>query len=107
MTWDDARATLVSIGKQVRFFRLRAGITQEELASRTKGALGRTSIVNIEKGRQKMTVLSLVTVARALGVAPGDLVTGNDPDDLVEVRIGDQVKMVPAEVADRLLEAAQ
>jgi transcriptional regulator with XRE-family HTH domain len=45
------------------------GLTQEALASQV--SLTRTSITNIEKGRQKFLLHTLFDIASALGVPPG------------------------------------
>jgi transcriptional regulator with XRE-family HTH domain len=51
----------------------RAGrITQEALASRA--SLTRTSIINIEKGRQQILLHTLVDIANALQVSPIELI---------------------------------
>lgn len=47
-------------------------MTQEALAS--KISLSRTSVINIEKGRQQLLVHMLVDIARSLNVAPVDLI---------------------------------
>jgi len=48
-------------------------VSQEELALRTGGALSRSAIANIETGRHRVAVHQLVTLARALGCEPSDL----------------------------------
>jgi transcriptional regulator with XRE-family HTH domain len=53
-------------------------LTQEALARRL--GLTRTSITNIEKGYQGVPLHTLVELAKALGVAPGDLL----PQDVAE-----------------------
>jgi transcriptional regulator with XRE-family HTH domain len=60
-----------AIGRRVRAGRERAGLTQEALGVLV--GLGRTSITNIEKGRQGLTVSTLVSLASALGKTPADL----------------------------------
>jgi transcriptional regulator with XRE-family HTH domain len=59
------------VGQRIRHARDRRGLTQEGLASLV--ALTRTSITNIEKGRQKLLLHTLVDLATALQVAPADL----------------------------------
>lgn len=59
------------IGSQIRELRNKKGITQERLAELV--SLTRTSITNIEKGRQKLPIHTLYVFANALGVAPRDL----------------------------------
>lgn len=56
------------LGRRIRERREKSGITQEVLAS--KVALTRTSVTNIEKGRQKILVHMLVDIAKALEVSP-------------------------------------
>jgi DNA-binding XRE family transcriptional regulator len=61
-------------------------MTQEALAS--KISLSRTSVINIEKGRQQLLVHMLVDIARALHVAPSDLIPdvyGVEPVDITSV----------------------
>ena len=65
-----------AIGRKVRDARDRAGLTQEALGVLV--GLGRTSITNIEKGRQRLTVLTLVSLASALGKAPADLLPAHN-----------------------------
>jgi transcriptional regulator with XRE-family HTH domain len=51
--------------------RKRAGISQEQLAE-TLG-LARTSVTNIERGRQPIQLHTLYAIADALGIEPTDL----------------------------------
>lgn len=46
-------------------------LTQEELARRI--GLGRTSVTNIEKGRQPVTLQLLFDLAKVLALSPADL----------------------------------
>ena len=59
------------IGKQIQELRRKKGLTQSKLADSL--ALNRTSITNIEKGRQKILVHTLWDLADALGVSPKNL----------------------------------
>jgi len=54
------------IGRRIFAARDEKGITQEQLASRI--GLKRTSITNIEKGRQQVLVHMLIKIAEALAV---------------------------------------
>lgn len=51
-------------------------LTQEQLAS--KISLTRTSIINIEKGRQQVLVHTLCDIARAINVPMADLIPAHD-----------------------------
>lgn len=59
------------VGQRIRDYRDESGLTQEALA--TQIALTRTSITNIEKGRQKILIHTLVDIANTLGKSPLDL----------------------------------
>lgn len=58
-------------GNRVRELREERNVTQEELARRVD--LSRTSITNIEKGRQRILLHQLVDIAAALDAKPQDL----------------------------------
>ncbi len=58
----------IGAGMIVLGSRERAGITQEELARRV--GLTRTSITNIERGRQKVLVHTLYAISEALNTSP-------------------------------------
>lgn len=67
----DEEALYRALGTAVRRLRLARGLTQDQLAERLE--LRRTSITNIELGDQGVTAYSLIRLARALGVSPGEL----------------------------------
>jgi transcriptional regulator with XRE-family HTH domain len=58
-------------GSRVRALREKRNVTQEELGRRVD--LSRTSIVNIEKGRQRILLHQIVDIAGALDAKPGEL----------------------------------
>lgn len=59
------------IGELVRAYRERINLTQEALARMV--GLTRTSITNIERGRQQVLVHLLFLIADALGITPDAL----------------------------------
>lgn len=63
-----------AIGGKVAMIRAALGLTQEELAKRTH--LTRTSITNIEAGRQRLLLHDIGTLAAALGTSPKNLMKG-------------------------------
>ena len=80
---DKNRGFYAAAGIKIRDARHQQHLTQEAVASRV--SLTRTSIINIEKGKQQLLVHTLVDLARALSVQPGDLlpdVTQTEPNDL-------------------------
>jgi len=62
----ERKPLYTDIGKRIRSEREALGFAQGELA----GAVGleRTSITNIEAGRQRLTIQMLYAIAEALGV---------------------------------------
>jgi transcriptional regulator with XRE-family HTH domain len=60
-----------AFGKRLRTIRLERGLTQEQLAERA--SVHPTFISNVERGYSAPTLVTLVRLARALGVKPGDL----------------------------------
>ena len=59
------------VGRRVRMARESAGLTQDALADQVQ--LSRTSVTNIEKGRQKIALHTLFLVASVVGVEPASL----------------------------------
>lgn len=82
-TWLDR-----AFGALLREHRYDQRMSQEQLA-RAAG-LSRTSVVNIEKGRQGVSLESLYKLAAALGRQPGDLLPSAPSMDLPKITIGDQ-----------------
>src|SRR6266508_5093206 len=71
----DPQEFYVEVGRLVRKARETLRLKQEDLASRVH--LTRTSITNIEKGRQRLLLHTLVELAAALRVSPADLLPEN------------------------------
>lgn len=61
------------IGAQLRAARKRRGINQQDLG--TAVGLTRSSIANVEHGRQHIQVHTLVAACHALGLDPADVMT--------------------------------
>lgn len=61
-------AFYVDFGKLVRAHRQRLGLTQDQLGERV--GLSRTSITNIEQGRQKILLHQLFRLAESLEISP-------------------------------------
>jgi transcriptional regulator with XRE-family HTH domain len=59
------------VGKSIREAREKRGLTQKALASLV--SLTRTSITNIERGKQKLLLHTLVELAEALKLPPSKL----------------------------------
>ncbi len=64
-------AFYAEVGRRVRVARERAGLTQDALAMCV--TLSRTSVTNIEKGRQKVLLHTFCSLAEALSIEPATL----------------------------------
>lgn len=77
------------MGDRIRERRQAKRITQDRLAAHM--GLTRTSIVNIEKGRQHLAVHQLVRVSDLLGCAPGELIPSAQESITLSPKLRDQV----------------
>lgn len=64
----ENQAFYIELGRKIREARQKKSLTQEALA--TLVSLTRTSVTNIEKGRQQVLVHTLADIAAALEVSP-------------------------------------
>jgi transcriptional regulator with XRE-family HTH domain len=71
MAVDKISAIYVEVGRAVRSYRLKAGLTQEQLAVRV--GLSRSSITHIEAGEHRFQIHTLYLIAEALGTSPDSL----------------------------------
>jgi len=79
----------LAVGRMVRKGRESAGLRQDELAERV--GLTRTSITNIEKGKQRIQIHTLYAIARALSLSPYALlpsILSTAGDEIVERDLG-------------------
>ena len=76
MDQDDLHAAL---GKKIRERRQASGLTQMELADRV--SISRTSLTNMELGRQRLLIDQLYKMAEVLNAKPQDLLP--QPSELV------------------------
>lgn len=90
---DRAALIQVAVGQAVRKAREARGLTQEGLAKLV--GRSRTSITNIEAGRQRFPIDLLYTIADALEVVPAELLPPFDT--VIENGIEEIVRAVPAE----------
>ena len=67
----DIHPLYAALGKRIRALRRQANLSQEDVAERV--GLTRTSITNIERGRQQLQVHTLVAIAHTLGVRLDEL----------------------------------
>ncbi len=65
---------LAKFGSTVRELRKSRGLSQEKLAFEV--GMDLTSINEIENGRRNPTLRTIVKIAQALGVKPGELLSG-------------------------------
>jgi DNA-binding XRE family transcriptional regulator len=72
-------STLMNLGSRLKTLRTQKDLTQEGLALMI--GLSRTSITNIERGKQDTTVTTLVRISCALECSLNDLFSLEDKDD--------------------------
>ena len=75
----------VEVGKRIRSARKARSMTQEALASQV--SVTRTSITNIEQGRQKFPMHMLAELAAALHVTPAALLPGDTTEEDAELEL--------------------
>ena len=68
---------LIEIGRCIAASRAAAGLSQRDVAARC--GLTRSSIANIESGRQDTTVTRLILIAQAINVSPAYILTPHSP----------------------------
>lgn len=68
----------VMVGKRIAACRRQRGMTQDQLA--VASDIDSSNIRSYESGRAMMNVRSLVRIATALGIAPGELIDELTPD---------------------------
>jgi transcriptional regulator with XRE-family HTH domain len=72
----EAGPSMRRVGRRILDARTAAGVTQQQLADVI--GLGRSSVANMEGGRQSVDAVQLAQIARALRVGLGDLVRAED-----------------------------
>ena len=70
---------MLELYENIRKYRKELGMSQAELAKRT-GYTDRSSIAKIEKGDVDLPQSKIMVFAKALGVAPGELMGDVNPD---------------------------
>lgn len=75
----DNKKILEIFGENIRFYRKKLNISQEELAFRAN--LHRTYIGMIERAEKNITLLNIQKIANALKIEIKDLVTRSNYDD--------------------------
>ena len=74
-------------GKRIRSARTALGLTQDELSKKVD--LTRTSVTNIEQGRQVIQIHLLYKFAKALDILPKDLLPA--PDELTKILLEKEI----------------
>lgn len=69
---DDQVALLKRVGERLKEMRLRAGLSQDEVAERLE--ISRSHVSNMEKGRSNTTVTRLHDLALLYGCTVGEIV---------------------------------
>lgn len=69
---EDGKHYLILLGQKIKDAREKKGLTQNELAQ--KIGFSRTSLINVEQGRQNVHVARLLQIAGKLDMPIGELV---------------------------------
>lgn len=70
---------LDQVAERIRLFRTQKGISQLELAN--KASFSQSFLANLESGKKRPSVLTILRIAGALGVNPRDFFPdSNEPD---------------------------
>lgn len=111
MQWtkDQVDRLYQAVGQQIRAARTRNGATQADLAKRID--LTRSSIANIEAGRQRVTLHLLFQIAEELQVLPSSFLVESDlpipsEENLVSEKLNGQPDTTPDFVNVALRRAA-
>lgn len=86
-----------NLGERIRRQRLSVNMTQEELA--TSIGMLRTSIVNIEAGRQKPPLHVLYQICRQIGAEPSSLMPALAEISEVQVAVAGDIQELPPQAA--------
>ena len=78
--YDGYENLYILIGNRVRQCRIERGLTQQNVADAT--GLSRTSLTNIERGFQRLTIHSLYIISAVLRTHPYDLLPPFDMPDM-------------------------
>lgn len=81
----ESGSSLALIGTRIQQYREQRGFTREKLAEAS--GLSVQSIVKIESGTRNFRILSLISIARALGVSTDSLLGLTDPDDFHNIQL--------------------
>ena len=95
----------VEFGRNVRRLREREGLGFSQVALSKRVGLSRTSVTNIEKGRQQIPLHALYTFADALGVEPNALLPDKKSLSPERKQVTIDLDKLPSDVAafvDRL-----
>jgi transcriptional regulator with XRE-family HTH domain len=64
---------LTVVGENIKYYRTKLGMTQEELADRA--GINRSYLASLERGRRNTTLKTVEMLAKALGVSTTELVS--------------------------------
>jgi transcriptional regulator with XRE-family HTH domain len=105
-TRDDKHARLYSfLGQRISELRQKSRLTQADLAAAV--GLTRTSVTNIEKGRQRVPLHTFFDIAAALGTEASDLLPSKISFPSAEPKIPDTVSKRARAVVESVIRKAK
>ncbi len=84
----DEPSLNLEFGTRLREMRRRVGLSQDQLANAAR--LSRTSIVNVERGRQGVSLGTLYRLADALSCSPAQLLPARQEVEMPRIAIGSE-----------------
>ena len=91
---------MLSIGQRLQSIRITKNITQADLAERT--GIPQSGLSNIERGKNDITVSTMIRICSALGVNPAELFQGRSPGNKM-VFTRDRIERIAAATAGQEL----
>jgi transcriptional regulator with XRE-family HTH domain len=99
VTEDEIDRFYLELGRRVRDARTDAGVTQAHLAEEIQ--MTRSSVANLEAGRQRVPLHLLFAIADTLGVEPGSLLPMREPQAHLSLEELDELSRRPLSPKDR------
>lgn len=90
------------LGLRIQAERIKKTMSQDQLGAKLTPRMTRASIGNIETGKQRVLAHTLVQLARALDVKPGDLLPLEQESapqaDAIERELGEKLHLPPQQI---------
>jgi transcriptional regulator with XRE-family HTH domain len=82
----------MTFGERIVYFRKRASMLQKELAE--KAGISPTALNYYEKDKREPNVLTIIKIAKALGVTGDELIGTDTPHSPTQARTADEIQLL-------------